>query len=197
LSDARRTPAFSHFCPRAPKKLCRLRVSSGNHVVGTPRIPAAAIEAWKPAVEKEAAFAWALHARLQLSPISHECPNSAWDQRANRQYPFIGPTTQGRNAVPARPAINTYAERAGGWDLPDTIGDRSRGQILQIPARKRRFSMTNVTLTASECHDHIGEAFDRSLNQPVVIPKHGRPRNVVLSYGEYRRLAARDRPRRG
>jgi len=131
------------------------------------------------------------------SPISHECPNSAWDHRANRQYPFIGPTTQSRNAVPARPAINTCAERAGGWDLPDTIGDRSRGQILQISGPETKVSMTNVTLTASELHDHVGEAFDRSVNQPVVITKHGRPRNVVLSYGEHERLAARDRPRRG
>jgi prevent-host-death family protein len=81
--------------------------------------------------------------------------------------------------------------------LPDAIGDRSHGQILKIPARKRRFSMTNVALTASEFHEHVGEAFDRSLNQPVVITKHGRPRNVVLSYGEHERLAARDRPRRG
>jgi prevent-host-death family protein len=51
--------------------------------------------------------------------------------------------------------------------------------------------MTNVTLTASQFHDHVGEAFDRSLNQPVVITKHGRPRNVVLSYGEYERPRAR------
>jgi hypothetical protein len=74
------------------------------------------------------------------------------------------------------------------------MGDRSRSQmILQIPARKRRFSMTNVKLPASEFQDHVGEAFDRSLSQPVVIPKHGRPRNVVPSYGEYERLSARDR----
>ena len=53
--------------------------------------------------------------------------------------------------------------------------------------------MTNVTLTASEYQDHVGEAFDRSLSQPVVITKHGRPRNVVLSYGEYERLCAHDR----
>jgi prevent-host-death family protein len=65
--------------------------------------------------------------------------------------------------------------------------------ILQIPARKRRFSMTNVTLTASEFQDHVGEALDRSLSQPVVITKHGRPGNVALSYGEYERLSARDR----
>jgi len=72
------------------------------------------------------------------------------------------------------------------WELPDPIGDRDRGQmILQIPARKRWFSMTNVTLMASEFQDHASEARDRSLSQPVVITKHGRPRNVVLSYGEY------------
>jgi hypothetical protein len=39
--------------------------------------------------------------------------------------------------------------------------------------------MTNVTLTASEFQDHVGDAFDRSLSQPVVPTKHRRPRNVV------------------
>jgi prevent-host-death family protein len=53
--------------------------------------------------------------------------------------------------------------------------------------------MTNVTLTASEFQDHVGEAFDRSLSQPVVITQHGRPLNAVLSYREYERLSARDR----
>ena len=53
--------------------------------------------------------------------------------------------------------------------------------------------MTNVTLMVSEFQDHAGEALDRSLSQPVVITKHGRPRNVVLSCGEYERLSARDR----
>jgi prevent-host-death family protein len=51
--------------------------------------------------------------------------------------------------------------------------------------------MANVTLTASEFQDHVGKAFDRSPSQPVVITKHGRPRNVVLSYGEYERPRAR------
>ncbi|MGX9394122.1 type II toxin-antitoxin system prevent-host-death family antitoxin (plasmid) [Nitrobacteraceae bacterium UC4446_H13] len=49
-----------------------------------------------------------------------------------------------------------------------------------------------VTLSASEFQDRVGEALDRSLSQPVLITKHGRPRNVVLSYDEYERLSARD-----
>jgi prevent-host-death family protein len=53
--------------------------------------------------------------------------------------------------------------------------------------------MANVTLSASEFQDRVGEALDRSLSQPVLITKHGRPRNVVLSYDEYERLRARDR----
>jgi prevent-host-death family protein len=53
--------------------------------------------------------------------------------------------------------------------------------------------MPTVTLTASEFQDRVGDALDRSLSQPVVITKHGRPRNVVLSYREYTRLMARDR----
>ena len=51
--------------------------------------------------------------------------------------------------------------------------------------------MATVTLSASEFQDRVGEALDRSLSQPVLITKHGRPRNVVLSYDEYERL--RDR----
>ncbi len=53
--------------------------------------------------------------------------------------------------------------------------------------------MAAVTLSASEFQDRVGEALDRSLSQPVLITKHGRPRNVVLSYDEYERLRARDR----
>lgn len=55
------------------------------------------------------------------------------------------------------------------------------------------FDMASVTLSASEFQDRVGEALDRSLSQPVLITKHGRPRNVVLSYDEYERLRARDR----
>jgi prevent-host-death family protein len=53
--------------------------------------------------------------------------------------------------------------------------------------------MGTVTLSASEFQERVGEALDRSLSQPVLITKHGRPRNVVLSYDEYERLSARDR----
>lgn len=53
--------------------------------------------------------------------------------------------------------------------------------------------MAPVTLSASEFQDRVGEALDRSLSQPVLITRHGRPRNVVLSYDEYERLRARDR----
>ena len=53
--------------------------------------------------------------------------------------------------------------------------------------------MATVTISASEFQDRVGEALDRSLSQPVLITKHGRPRNVVLSYDEYERLGARDR----
>ncbi|RWA70981.1 MAG: type II toxin-antitoxin system prevent-host-death family antitoxin [Mesorhizobium sp.] len=47
--------------------------------------------------------------------------------------------------------------------------------------------MAPVTLSASEFQDRVGEALHRSLSQPVLITKHGRPRNVVLSYDEYER----------
>ena len=35
--------------------------------------------------------------------------------------------------------------------------------------------MPPVTLSASEFQDRVGEALDRSLSQPVLITKHGRP----------------------
>jgi len=53
--------------------------------------------------------------------------------------------------------------------------------------------MATIRLSASEFQDRVGEALDRSLKQPVLITKHGRPRNVVLSYEEYERLRDRDR----
>ena len=53
--------------------------------------------------------------------------------------------------------------------------------------------MATLTISASDFQDRVGEALDRSLSQPVLITKHGRPRNVVLSYDEYERLSARDR----
>jgi len=64
--------------------------------------------------------------------------------------------------------------------------------IFAILAETEIF-MVAVTLSASEFQDRVGEALDRSLSQPVLITKHGRPRNVVLSYDEYERLRARDR----
>jgi prevent-host-death family protein len=53
--------------------------------------------------------------------------------------------------------------------------------------------MATITLSANEFQDRVGEALDRSLKQPVLITKHGRPRNVVLSYDECERLRAPDR----
>lgn len=53
--------------------------------------------------------------------------------------------------------------------------------------------MPTKFLTASEFQDRVGDALDRALAQPLVITKHGKPRNVVLSYAEYERLIARDR----
>jgi prevent-host-death family protein len=50
-----------------------------------------------------------------------------------------------------------------------------------------------ATLTRSAFEAQVGDALDRALSQPVIITKHGRPKNVVLSYDEYERLIARDR----
>lgn len=50
-----------------------------------------------------------------------------------------------------------------------------------------------ATLTRSAFEAQVGEALDKALSQPVIVTKHGKPKNVVLSYEEYQRLAARDR----
>jgi prevent-host-death family protein len=51
----------------------------------------------------------------------------------------------------------------------------------------------SATLTRSEFEERVGDALDKALSQPVIVTKHGRPKNVVLSYDEYQRLIARDR----
>jgi prevent-host-death family protein len=53
--------------------------------------------------------------------------------------------------------------------------------------------MSTVKLTATQFQERPGEALDRALTQHLIIVKHGRPRNVVLSYEEYERLMKRDR----
>jgi prevent-host-death family protein len=50
-----------------------------------------------------------------------------------------------------------------------------------------------ATLTRSAFVAQVGEALDRALSEPVIITKHGKPKNVVLSYDAYERLIARDR----
>jgi len=51
----------------------------------------------------------------------------------------------------------------------------------------------SATLTRSEFEERVGDALDKALSQTVIVTKHGRPKNVVLSYDEYQRLIARDR----
>lgn len=50
-----------------------------------------------------------------------------------------------------------------------------------------------ATLTRSAFEAQVGDALDRALSQPVIVTKHGKPKNVVISYDEYERLTARDR----
>ncbi|MCX7324166.1 MAG: type II toxin-antitoxin system Phd/YefM family antitoxin [Hyphomicrobiales bacterium] len=50
-----------------------------------------------------------------------------------------------------------------------------------------------ATLTRSAFEAQVGDALDKALSQPVIVTKHGKPKNVVLSYDEYERLTARDR----
>lgn len=53
--------------------------------------------------------------------------------------------------------------------------------------------MSIVKMTATQFQERPGEALDRSLTSHLVVLKHGKPRNVVLSYQEYERLMRRDR----
>jgi prevent-host-death family protein len=53
--------------------------------------------------------------------------------------------------------------------------------------------MPVVKMTATQFQERPGEALDRSLTSHLVVLKHGRPRNVVMSYEEYDRLMRRDR----
>lgn len=53
--------------------------------------------------------------------------------------------------------------------------------------------MTAATLTRSAFEAQVGDALDKALSQPVIVTRHGKPKNVVLSYDEYERLTARDR----
>lgn len=50
-----------------------------------------------------------------------------------------------------------------------------------------------ATITRSAFEAQVGDALDKALSQPVIVTKHGKPKNVVLSYDEYERLMARDR----
>jgi prevent-host-death family protein len=50
-----------------------------------------------------------------------------------------------------------------------------------------------LKMTSTQFQERPGEALDRSLSQHLVVLKHGRPRNVILSYEEYDRLIRQDR----
>jgi len=53
--------------------------------------------------------------------------------------------------------------------------------------------MDVLKITATQFQERPGEALDRSLTHHLVVLKHGRPRNVVISYEEYDRLIRQDR----
>jgi prevent-host-death family protein len=48
-------------------------------------------------------------------------------------------------------------------------------------------------VTSAELQRKLGEIQDRALREPVTVTHHGRPRLVILSAEEYRRLRRRDR----
>ena len=53
--------------------------------------------------------------------------------------------------------------------------------------------MSILKMTSTQFQERPGEALDRSLTHHLIVLKHGRPRNVVMSYEEYDRLVRQDR----
>jgi prevent-host-death family protein len=51
----------------------------------------------------------------------------------------------------------------------------------------------SAILTRSAFEAQVGDALDKAMSQPVIVTKHGKAKNVVISYEEYERLTARDR----
>ena len=87
---------------------------------------------------------------------------------------------------PEGPATRSPSYRVGGR-LKTSAASRYFGENGDLSWRRSRSAR-------AEFQDRVGEALDRSLSQPVLITKHGRPRNVVLSYDEYERLRAQGPP---
>ena len=53
-------------------------------------------------------------------------------------------------------------------------------------------NIDEITTTAGELVRQFSHFSDVALTQPVMVTKNGRPRNVLLSVEEYRRLKQRD-----
>lgn len=49
-----------------------------------------------------------------------------------------------------------------------------------------------VSVAAGDMVRQFSHYSDVSLAQPVIVTKNGRPRNVLISYDEFQRLASRD-----
>jgi prevent-host-death family protein len=80
-----------------------------------------------------------------------------------------------------RPLVNPSFSR---------ICQKERFSLLIVVAGR---NLMTISLTRSEFEERLGDALDKALSGPVIVTKHGRPKNVVLSYEEYQRLVARDR----
>ncbi|MBV9061953.1 MAG: type II toxin-antitoxin system Phd/YefM family antitoxin [Alphaproteobacteria bacterium] len=51
---------------------------------------------------------------------------------------------------------------------------------------------SDLTASAGELVRQFSHYSDAALVRPVIVTKNGRPRNVLLSFGEYERLKSRD-----
>ena len=48
-------------------------------------------------------------------------------------------------------------------------------------------------MTSKEALRHWKDVTDKALREPVVITSHGRPRHVLMAYGDYERFRDRER----
>jgi prevent-host-death family protein len=59
-----------------------------------------------------------------------------------------------------------------------------------MPKENEDKSSDYVAVSATEVKSHLGEYLDMASNTTVFIEKHGKPKNVILSYKRFMELIA-------
>ena len=63
----------------------------------------------------------------------------------------------------------------------DLTANRLERTMVQLP---------QVTTTAADLNRNFGLWQDRAMSEPILVTHHGRPRSVLVSAEDYRRLGA-------